>query len=199
MKTNTIILIINTMCFVFFANVLAITVSTFSPGDEGIPHIKVTSSVFNNVEAMPLEYTDQGNNISPPISWGECSEETVSIAIICDDPDAKEVVGKTFVHWVIFNIPVEYKGLSKNIPNTREPRTASVEKNVRQGINDFGKIGYGGPKPPAGKSHRYFFKVYEINILLGLEPGATKKNLLEAMKNHVVGYGELMGTYKSEK
>ena len=197
MKTKTLIFIINTMGFVFFANVSAVAVSTgFSPGDDGIPHIKVTSSVFNQGKPIPVEYTGQGDNISPPIFWGVYPKETVSIAIICDDPDAKEVVGKTFVHWVIFNIPVEYKGLSKNIPKTREPRTASMIKNVRQGVNDFGNIGYGGPMPPTGKKHRYFFKVYAIDIFFKLEAGATKENLLTAMKNHVLAYGEWMGPYK---
>lgn len=158
--------------------------------------IDVSSSVFNNGDMIPSEYTGEGEDVSPPIAWSKVPKTAKSIAIICEDPDAPN---KTWIHWVIYNIPVEYEELSKGIPKTAEPRTTKLRDTIRQGKNDFKKIGYGGPLPPQGEQHRYFFKVYVLDVFLPLEPGATRDNLISAMKGHIVGYGEIMGLYKRKK
>ncbi len=110
-----------------------------------------------------------------------------SLAIICDDPDAP--VG-TWVHWVYCDIPVQLNHLPTGVPGLERPPSGGV-----QGTNDFRKLGYGGPCPPGG-THRYFFNLYALDSVLGLAPGATKKQLLKAMAGHVLEHAELMGRYK---
>ena len=124
---------------------------------------------------------------SPPLKWGPVPDGTKSVAIIVDDPDAK---GGTFVHWVVYAIPPDVSEFPKGLPSTE-----LLPSGVKQGINDANQIGYSGPCPPSG-SHRYFFKVYALDTKLGLEPGATKKELLAAMDGHVLAEGQLMGTYQ---
>ena len=113
---------------------------------------------------------------------------TKSLALICDDPDAP--VG-TWVHWVIYDLPPTTAGLSEDVPKTPE-----LVSGAKQGLNDFKRLGYGGPAPPPGKPHRYFFKLYALDVNPGLKPGLTKKDLLKAMEGHVLAEGQLMGTYQ---
>ncbi len=195
MNVNSVVSFIFTIVFSCFSQIYG----AFSPTDTNIPRVKVTSPVFRHGEPIPKNYTGEGDNISPPIEWGKVPVETKSIAIICKDSDAKKVVGKTFVHWIIYNIPPEYNGLSKDIPTIAEPRTTQVLQHARQGKNSFGKIGYKGPMPPPEQEHRYVFLLFALDEFLKLEPGATKKNLLGAMQKNILGYGELMGTYKRQK
>ncbi len=149
--------------------------------------IKVKSEAFEEGGMIPKKYTCDGEDASPPLSWTGVPEGTEALALICDDPDAP--VG-TWVHWVIFNIPPDTTGLSENIPPERV-----LESGARQGRNDFGNIGYGGPCPPRG-THRYYFKLYALDKKVDLEPGATKDELLKAMEGHILAEGRLMGRYK---
>ena len=148
--------------------------------------VKISSSAFQNGEYIPRQYTCDGSDISPPLEWTNFPKETKSYALINDDPDAP--VG-TWVHWVMYNIPGETSSLSENTPKEKRLKNGAC-----QGINDFKRIGYGGPCPPSGV-HRYFFKIYALNTMLDLEPGRTKAELVEAMKGHVIAQGELMGKY----
>lgn len=152
--------------------------------------IVIKSSAFENGGMIPSKYTCDGEDISPPLEWDSLPEGTKSIAIISDDPDAP--MG-TWVHWVIYNIPPDKKGLDENVPKVRE-----LPDGARQGMNDFKRIGYGGPCPPYGV-HRYYFKIYALDTLLDLPPGATKKELLKAMEGHILAKGELMGKYSRKR
>ena len=156
--------------------------------DKGGKTMQLKSSAFGNGQPIPIKYTGQGKDISPPLEWSEVPAGTKSFAIIADDPDAP--VG-TWVHWVIYNIPSDLTKLDENVP-TKE----TLSNGAKQGINDFGKIGYGGPMPPPGKPHRYYFKLYALDTMVNLKPRATKQDLLKAMQGHIVGQAELMGTYQ---
>lgn len=150
--------------------------------------IEVTSKAFQKETAIPKQYTGDGADQSPPLHWSEPPAGTKSIALICDDPDAPR---GTWVHWVLFNLPAQTRHLEPGVPTT-----AALANGAKQGQNDFGNIGYGGPAPPKGKPHRYFFKLYAVDAILDLAPGATKAQLLDAMKGRILAEGQLMGTYK---
>jgi Raf kinase inhibitor-like YbhB/YbcL family protein len=149
--------------------------------------IDVSSADFKEGETIPVPYTADGKNISPALRWTAAPDATKSFALMCDDPDAPR---KTWVHWVIFNIPASSQELPEAVP-TKE----TLADGARQGKNDFGKIGYGGPSPPPGKPHRYYFKLYALDIALDLPAGSTKDKLLGVMKGHVLAEGQLMGRY----
>lgn len=149
--------------------------------------LRVESTAFANGGRIPAKYTADGPDVSPPLSWEGAPESTRSFAVICDDPDAPR---GTWVHWLIWNIPPEKTGLPEGVPPDPELPDGS-----RQGTNDFGRIGYGGPAPPPGKPHRYFFRVYALDTVLEVPPGARRPALEEAMRGHVLAYGELMGMY----
>jgi len=148
--------------------------------------IKLTSKAFQEGGMIPRQYTCDGKDISPPLQWDKAPERTRSFALICDDPDAP--MG-TWVHWVIYNIPADARQLAEGVPPTER-----LPNGARQGKNDFRKIGYGGPCPPRG-THRYFFKVYALDVLLDLPSGATKAQLEKAMEGHILARGQLMGKY----
>lgn len=150
--------------------------------------IPVTSKAFQPGMAIPQQYTADGADQSPPLHWSEPPSGTKSIALICDDPDAPR---GTWVHWVLFNLPPQTRDLEEGVPTT-----ATLDNGAKQGKNDFGKIGYGGPAPPKGQTHRYFFKVYALSASLDLTPGATKAELEDAMRGHILAEGQLMGRYK---
>lgn len=145
------------------------------------------SSAFNDGDMIPRKYTCDGSNISPPLTWSGVPAGAKSIALICDDPDAPR---GTFVHWVVFNIPPSSSGLREGLPNEK-----TLQDGSKQGLNDFRRIGYGGPCPPSG-THRYYFKLYALDVELDLDPGATKKELLNAMEGHVLAEATLMGKYR---
>ena len=147
----------------------------------------LSSTSFQDGSQIPAKYTCSGANISPQLAWNAPPAATVSFALIVTDPDAPR---GTWVHWVLFNIPVDAKGLSENIP----PRS-TLQNGARHGMNDSRKLGYDGPCPPGG-THRYFFKLYALGVELSLETGATKAQLLKAMEGHILGEGRLMGKYK---
>lgn len=149
--------------------------------------IFITSSAFVEGDMIPKKHTCDGPDVSPPLSWASLPENSKTLAVICDDPDAP--MG-TWVHWVIFNIPANFPGLPENVPPHPE-----LESGARQGKNDFGRIGYGGPCPPGG-THRYYFKLYVLDAELDLDAGATKSRLLAAMEGHILDQGQLMGRYR---
>ena len=146
----------------------------------------ISSEAFGQGDTIPVEYTCDGSDISPPLVFSGIPDGVKSIALIMDDPDAP---GKTWVHWVIYNIPAGTQQLAEGIPGER-----TLNDGSRQGMMDFGSIGYGGPCPPSG-THRYFFKVYALDTVLDLQPGASKQQLENAMQGHILAKTELMGRY----
>jgi len=143
---------------------------------------------FKQGDVIPSEYTCMGNDISPELSWTGIPEGTESIALIMDDPDAP---GGTFVHWILFNISAMTQKLPKAINKGKILSDFS-----RQGMTDFGDVGYGGPCPPPGKYHRYYFRIYALDKMLELLPGSSRKQVDNAMEGHILAKGELMGIYK---
>ena len=150
--------------------------------------LSVSSSAFGEGEVIPDRYTCQGQDVSPPITWGEPPAGTRSLALILDDPDAPVGV---FNHWVIFNIPADSRELPEAVPVQTE-----LPGGALQGKNDFGRTGYAGPCPPPGRPHRYQFTVYALDSLLDLGAGISKKQLLAAMQGHVLAQGGLSGKYQ---
>ncbi len=149
--------------------------------------IELTSPAFGDGEAIPGRYTADGDDVSPPLRWGEPPAGTRYFALVCDDPDAPR---RTWVHWVLYDLPADARGLDEAVP-----AEATLPNGARQGKNDFRKVGYGGPAPPPGKPHRYFFKLYALDAPSGLSPSATKAQLLAAVEGHVLGEGQLVGRY----
>jgi Raf kinase inhibitor-like YbhB/YbcL family protein len=143
-----------------------------------IQSIKVFSSAFESNGTIPRKYTCNGENINPPLEFEGIPEEADSLVLILDDPDAPM---KTFTHWIVWNIEPVAKLEEDSIPGV-------------EGINDFRKIGYGGPCPPSG-THRYFFKVYALDKQLEIKAGASRKELESEMIGHIIAEGELMGKY----
>jgi len=144
--------------------------------------LKIRSVAFSHGGYIPPRYTCEGENVNPPLEISDIPENTKTLALTVEDPDAPRGV---YDHWIAWNIP----------PNE------AIEENSRPGIsgkNSFGNTGYGGPCPPSG-SHRYFFKVYALDSDLNIQAGSDKKTLQEAMKDHVLGSGELMGQYQKSK
>jgi Raf kinase inhibitor-like YbhB/YbcL family protein len=137
---------------------------------------------------IPTEFTCDSTDKSPALSWSVPPEGTRTLALVMDDPDAP---GRTWVHWVIYDLPATTRELPAGVS-----ADAQLPSGARQGRNDFKKIGYGGPCPPAGPAHRYFFKLYALDTALGLPPGATKQDVERAMYGHIVASGELMGKYR---
>jgi Raf kinase inhibitor-like YbhB/YbcL family protein len=149
--------------------------------------LDLTSADFAAGASIPKVFTCDGGDASPALAWKAPPAGTQSFVLIADDPDAP--VG-TWVHWVIFNMPAAMRSLPQNF--AKDGQSAD---GTRQGKNDFDKIGYGGPCPPPGKVHRYFFKLYALDTKLNLDPGATKKDVELAMQGHILARGETMGRY----
>ncbi len=145
------------------------------------------SAEFKEGGTIPVEYTCSGKNISPALSWSGMPAGTKSIALIMDDPDAP---AGTFVHWVLYNIPAGTQKLPKGLS-----KKETLDDGSRQGMTDFDRVGYGGPCPPPGKPHRYYFRLYALDTKLDLHAGATKDDVEKAMKGHILAQGELMGKF----
>ena len=148
--------------------------------------MRLMSEAFPDQGLIPAKYTCDGDNISPPLSVTNIPKITESFALIVENPDAP--MG-TFTHWVIYNIPVDPAILRECISNDEK-----LSDGIIQGINDFGKIGYGGPCPPSG-THRYFFKLFALNAKLEQVSGMTKEQLEKKMRQHIIGNTELIGLY----
>lgn len=150
--------------------------------------LEIRSTAFDPGGRIPSRYTCDGEDISPPLSWTADLPKAAAYALIVDDPDAP--MG-TWVHWVAWNIP--NPSFAEGIPTRAE-----LEGGTRQGLNSWGKTGYGGPCPPSGE-HRYFFKVYALDSLLDLPSSTDAAALSKAMKRHVLAQGEIIGRYSREK
>lgn len=148
----------------------------------------LTSTSFESGEDIPKKFTCDGADVSPELSWTNPPAATQSFALISDDPDAP--VGN-WNHWVIFDLPATTNHLPEGVTKIDE-----LPDGGRQGRNDFRKIGYGGPCPPPGKPHRYFFRLYALDKMLDLKPGSTKQEVEEAMQGHILGQVEWMGKYR---
>jgi len=150
--------------------------------------MKLSRPSFENQQPIPAKHTGEGADASPALKWEGAPSSTKSFALICDDPDAP---GGTWVHWVIYNIPAGTTGLSEGVAKS------DTGAGARQGVNDFGKVGYNGPMPPRGHGqHRYYFRLYALKTELDLKPRATKAQLEAAMKGQILAEERLIGTYE---
>lgn len=148
---------------------------------------ELESTAFQPGGDIPKKFTCDGPDVSPALSWNDPPGAAQSFALIADDPDAP--VG-TWVHWVLYDLPGSARELPEGVPKEGE-----LKGGGRQGTNDFRKIGYGGPCPPKGKPHRYFFKLYALDAKLNLKAGATKADVEGAMKGHILAHAEMIGRY----
>ncbi len=147
----------------------------------------MTSTAFAPGAAIPARYTCKGDDLSPPLAWTAPPAATQSLALISDDPDAP---GGNWDHWILYNIPAATRALPEGYARKNAP--ATLPDGALHGKNGWGRRDYGGPCPPSG-THRYFFKLYALDVSLALEAGATKKQLLAAMEGHILAQTELMG------
>lgn len=171
------------------AIVALFAVAVTTSAEETAMGFKLGSPAFDPGGRIPARYTCDSEDVSPALTWSDPPPGTASFALIVDDPDAP--VG-TWVHWVLYDLPGDARALAEGVPAEREP---SEPRGARQGVNDFRRIGYGGPCPPPGGAHRYFFKLYALKAPLGLAPGATKQQVEKAMEGLILGHAEVVGTY----
>jgi len=146
------------------------------------------SAAFAPGAEIPQRFTCKAADTSPAIEWNGVPAKTTSFALITDDPDAP---AGTWVHWVLWNLPASSHSLPEGVPKSEQ-----LDSGARQGRNDFRKVGYNGPCPPPGKTHRYFFRLYALDIELELASGATRQELDAAMRGHILAETEYMGTFQ---
>ena len=179
---------------ILFANALfaclitACGADNIKPAGEKTMNIQITSTAFSEGQPIPEKFSGQGKDISPPLKWTGAPANTKSFALVADDPDAP---GGTWVQWVLYDLPPTTTALAEDTPKSQ-----FLPGGAKQGLNDFRRLGYGGPMPPPGKPHRYFFKLYALDKVLDLRPGAAKNDIETAMKGHVLAQGQLIGTYQ---
>jgi hypothetical protein len=157
---------------------------------EAAMSLELTSSAFADGGAIPRQYTCEGRDVSPPIAWSGVPAGAKSLALIVDDPDAPDPAAPktTWVHWVLYDIPPAADGIGEG---------ARTPAGAKDGLNDWDRSGWGGPCPPIGR-HRYFFKLYALDAVLGLER-PTKAQLESAMRGHVIAQAQLIGTYQKHR
>lgn len=153
----------------------------------------ISSSAFGDSAAIPTKYTCEGADASPPLSWKGAPATTKSYALIVDDPDAPDPKAPkmTYVHWVLYDIPASVMGID-------DAKWNSLPAGTREGTNDWRRTGWGGPCPPIGR-HRYYFKLYALDTVLGDLGKPSKSALMAAMEGHIVAQAQLMGTYQKAK
>lgn len=149
--------------------------------------IPISSDAFAEGERIPVQFSCNGENVSPPLSWGDPPAGTESLAVICDDPDAPSGL---FTHWVLVNIPPDSRGLPRGVKKTPVLDDGSIH-----GANSYGKLEYSGPCPPPGRPHRYYFRIYALDIPLKLRSPADRRAVDNAMKGHILAEGELLGIF----
>ncbi len=176
----------NLIIFIIF--ILIIFVGCSKKEVKEYKKIILKSSVLKENEIIQEKYSCDGEDVSPHLQWESIPCGTKSFCIIMDDPDAPSGV---FTHWIIFNIPSNYMSLPENFPKLPE-----LENGIKQGKNDFNKIGYNGPCPPKNLTHHYRFKIYALDIILNLNSGIKINELMKAIENHILGKGELICIYK---
>ena len=170
--------------------VAAWTAMAVSTRGEGT--MRILSTAFSHEGAIPVLYTCEGKDVSPPLAWSDIPPGTKSLALVVDDPDAPdpEAPKMTWVHWVLYNVPPTSNGLPEG--------AKALPSGTKEGVNDWKRTGYGGPCPPIGR-HRYFHKLYALNTILPDLRQPTKSKLEEAMKGHILSEAQLMGTYQKSK
>jgi len=153
--------------------------------------LNLSSTAFAHGGAIPATYTCDGRDVSPPLGWSGIPENTRSLALIVDDPDAPDLAApqRTWVHWVLYNLPPTTTGLPEAVA------MADLPPGTREGTNDWKRTGYGGPCPPIGR-HRYFHKLYALDVVLAALGAPTKAGLEHAMQGHILAQAELVGTYQ---
>lgn len=156
---------------------------------EEVPVFTLKSEAFSQEGEIPLKYTCLGENLSPPLCWENLPQGARSLVLICEDPDAPRGI---FTHWILYNIPPSLFALSEGVGKKGE---AKIMDNIFQGKNDFGKLGYGGPCPPPGKPHRYFFRLIAVDLELPPKAGLTRKQVLELIEGHILEEAQLMGVF----
>jgi Raf kinase inhibitor-like YbhB/YbcL family protein len=172
-----------------FCLVASLTVVNLLAADKARKdQMQLTSTAFAEGAAIPAKHTCDAKNVSPPLKWSGVPTGAKSLVLIVDDPDAP---AGTWVHWVLYDLPATTSELAEDVPKGQY-----VAGGAKQGLNDFRHLGYGGPCPPPGKAHRYFFKLHALDTLLDLKPGLTKKDVEAAMDKHILAQGRLMGTYQ---
>ena len=149
------------------------------------------STAFENGTGIPGQYTCQGDDISPPLRWENTAGTATSLVLIVDDPDAPDPKAPkmTWVHWLLYNIPPDTNGLAEHMTTDKLPA------GTKEGLNDWKRTGYGGPCPPIGR-HRYFFKLYALDTVLGDLNNPTRAKLEAAMQGHIIAQTELLGTFQ---
>jgi Raf kinase inhibitor-like YbhB/YbcL family protein len=177
-----------TLLTIIAVGAVSCTVSEPELPDEGEMTLSLSSPVFQEGEGIPITYTCDGQDISPPLTWGEPPSETQSFALIMDDPDAP---GGVFTHWLLFNLPADSRELPEAVPPHNE-----LENGALQGKNGFNEIGYGGPCPPPGSTHHYRFTIYALDQALDLMAGAPRKQVIDAITGHILAWGQLTGIYQ---
>ena len=150
--------------------------------------IEVTTPRFEHGEMIPEKFTCDGDNISPLIRWDNLPKGTISVALLLDDPDAP---GGVFTHWIVYNLPGNLTELEEITPKAK-----NLDNGAIQGKNDFGDYGYGGPCPPEGETHHYYFRIFALSRKLEPEDGSNRNTLLQAMEGNIIDEGEYMGRYK---
>jgi Raf kinase inhibitor-like YbhB/YbcL family protein len=148
--------------------------------------MELTSAAFTNEDVIPTRFTGSGGNFSPPLAWSQPPQGTKTLALVCIDPDAPR---GPFTHWVIFNVPGDSRELKEGVPPKPVLRDGAV-----QGNNDLDEIGYTGPNPPPGKTHRYMFKLFALDTTFGLPPGTSHAELRARTRGHILAEADLVGT-----
>jgi len=156
--------------------------------------LSLTSSAFEHQAEIPTKYTCEGQDVSPPLAWTGVPDRAKSLVLIVDDPDAPDPAAPkmTWVHWVLYELPVSSKGLAEGV------KPAALPAGAREGTNDWQRTGYGGPCPPIGR-HRYFHKLYALDTRLSDLGKPTKAALEKAIQGHILATAELVGTYQKKK
>jgi len=171
-----------------FAAAFSIALVSFSSAEDQAGKLKLNTTAFRAGAAIPPHYTCSGENSSPFLFWTPPPVGTRSFVLIVDDPDAP---GRTWVHWVVYDLPATARQLPEDVPLGE-----TIAGGGKQGINDFPTNGYGGPCPPPGKPHHYFFRLYALDAVLALHSSAQRQEVDKAMKGHILAQTELVGTYK---
>jgi hypothetical protein len=161
--------------------------------EQKVMSMRIESSSFPNNGPIPVQHTCEGHDISPELFWTEIPQGTRSLVLIVDDPDAPDPAApkRTWVHWVLYNIPPEAAGLPEGV------ETSALPAGTREGLNDWNRTGYGGPCPPIG-NHRYFHKLYALDTVLPDLKHPTKAALEKAMQGHVIAHSQLIGRYQKQ-
>ena len=150
--------------------------------------LTITSGAFRNESAIPDRHSKKGGNVSPPLAWSGVPDDTRSLVLIVDDPDAPKGL---FTHWIVYGMNPAATELAEN-----QPQSGELSNGARQGVNGFGETGYGGPQPPSGE-HRYFFHLYALDTDTDIPPGLTRQEIDGAIQGHVIEEAKLMGRYKA--